>query len=232
MTVQTVTVYDATRDNISHLPGGQQAAGYATGSGGVPWAPADWAAHPGAVRIDQDPAASDTTADILDVEAGAATIGSCAAWAARAALSHQAATRPGQRKPAIYASRSNITPICNALAAGGVISGVGLWIADWSLTPEQAAAEVAAASGPYPVIGVQYRNAGAYDISVFSRAWLDAVSAPLPPKPPAPAAPPAPPGPWNDPHTWNWTDVVTGGIGLDGKFHLFHLENDAWVKIR
>jgi hypothetical protein len=44
-----------------------------------------FAAHPGAVRIDQDPAASDPTADVLDIEAGAATPASAPGWVRRAA---------------------------------------------------------------------------------------------------------------------------------------------------
>jgi hypothetical protein len=222
----TVQVFDATHDNVSHLPAGR-AAGYSTGTGThIKWTAADWAAHPGAVRIDQDPAASDPTADVLDVEAGAATPASAPGWAMRAAADYARAARPGQRRPAIYMSRSQVTAVCNALAAGGVTSGVGLWVADWNKTRAQAEAEVAAASGPYPVIGVQYANSGLYDVSVFSEAWLKETSVTHP------AAPPVPPGPWNDPDAWNWTDVAIVGVGLDGRFHLFHLEGGTWVKIR
>jgi hypothetical protein len=222
----TVQVFDATHDNVGHLPAGR-AAGYSTGTGThIKWTAADWAAHPGAVRIDQDPAASDPTADVLDVEAGAATPASAPGWAMRAAADYARAARPGQRRPAIYMSRSQVTAVCNALAAGGVTSGVGLWIADWGRTRAQAEAEVGAASGPYPVIGVQYANAGLYDVSVFSEAWLKETSVTHP------AAPPVPPGPWNDPAAWNWTDVAIVGVGLDGRFHLFHLEGGTWVKIR
>jgi hypothetical protein len=222
-----IVCYDATRGNISHLPKGQ-AAGYATGSGTVPWTAADWAQHPGAVRIDQDPAASDPTADVLDVEAGAAGPPVAAGWAKRALVDYLTAKRPGQRRPAIYMSRSQVTAVCNALTAGGVKSGVGLWIADWSRTQAQAAAEVSAASGPYPVIGVQYSNAGLYDISVFSAAWLKEVSVAQQPEP---VKPPVPPGQWNDPNAWEWADVVTAGVGKDGKFHLFRLEGGHWVKV-
>jgi hypothetical protein len=175
MTIATVTVADATRANIAHLPHGL-AAGYTTGSGVVPWGAADWKAHPGAVRICQDPGASDTTADVLDVEAGAATIARCAPWAEAAAASVAAGTRPGQRHPAIYMSLSAVTPVVNALIAGGITEGVSLWVANWNLTAAEAAVLVQHAGGPFPVIGVQYRNAGTYDVSVFSKPWLDAVS--------------------------------------------------------
>jgi hypothetical protein len=223
----TVQVFDATHDNIAHLPAGAQVAGYSTGTGThIRWTAADWAAHPGAVRIDQDPAASDATADVLDVEFGAATPATAPGWAMRAAADYAKAVRPGQRRPAIYCSRSQVTTVVNALIAGGVHSGVGLWIADWSTPRAQAAAEVTAASGPFPVIGVQYANAGLYDISVFSEAWLKEVSVT------APAPPPAPPGQWKNAADWTWKDVWEIGVGLDGKVHVFHLENNVWVKLR
>ncbi|HXT91398.1 MAG TPA: hypothetical protein VN714_19260 [Trebonia sp.] len=175
MTITTVTVCDAIRANISHLPKGP-AAGYTTGTGIVPWGAAEWKAHPGAVRICQDPPASDTTADVLDVEFQAATIARCAPWAEAAAANVAAGKRPGQRHPAIYMSLSAVTPAVNALIAGGIREGVSLWVANWSLTVAEATALVAHAGGPFPIIGVQYRNAGTYDVSVFSRPWLDAVS--------------------------------------------------------
>ncbi len=165
-------VFDATHDNVPLLPPGL-AAGYATGLGThIRWTDADWAAHPGAVRIDQDPAASDPTADVLDIEAGAASPASAPGWAKRALADYERRARPGQRSPALYMSRSRVTEVVNALIAGGVRSGVGLWVADWGLSRSQAEAEVANAGGPFPVIGVQFRNAGAYDISVFSPDWL------------------------------------------------------------
>jgi hypothetical protein len=175
MTIAVVTVCDAIRVNVSHLPKGA-AAGYSTGSGVVPWGAAEWKAHPGAVRICQDPPASDTTADVLDVEFQAATIARCAPWAEAAAANVAAGKRPGQRHPAIYMSLSAVTPVVNALIAGGITEGVSLWVANWSLTVAEATALVVHAGGPFPIVGVQYRNAGTYDVSVFSRPWLDAVS--------------------------------------------------------
>jgi hypothetical protein len=175
MTIATTTVCDAIRANIGHLPKGQ-AAGYSTGTGIVPWGPADWKAHPGAVRICQDPGATDTTADVLDVEAGAATVGVAARWAEAAAANFAAGKRPGQRHPAVYMSLSSVTPVVNALVHGGIREGVGLWVANWNLTEAEAAVLVAHAGGPFPIIGVQYRNAGTYDVSTFSRPWLAAVS--------------------------------------------------------
>jgi hypothetical protein len=184
MTIATVTVCDAIRANIGHLPKGQ-AAGYSTGSGVVPWGPAEWKAHPGAVRICQDPHATDETADVLDVEFHAATASVAARWAEAAAANVAAGTRHGQRHPAIYMSLSAVTPVVNALVHGGISEGVGLWVANWNLTEAEAAALVQHAGGPFPIVGVQYRNAGTYDVSVFSRPWLDATSGSQPAHPPA-----------------------------------------------
>jgi hypothetical protein len=65
--------------------------------------------------------------------------------------------------------------VCNVLAGAG-ITGVGLWVADWNFTELQAIADIAAASGPYPVIGVQFTDNGDFDSDAFSAAWLAAVS--------------------------------------------------------
>jgi hypothetical protein len=203
MTIATVPVYDATHANVGHLPKGH-AAGYSTGSGSVPWTVADWNAHPAAVRICQDAGATDPTADCLDVEAGAATIADCARWARAATASVTDVRRPGQRHPAIYMSLSSVTPVVNALIAGGVTSGVGLWVANWNLTEAEATVLVAHAGGPFPIVGVQYRNAGSYDVSVFSGPWLAAVSA-APVHPTTPARPAT--GPFR--HT------APGGVSLN-----------------
>src|SRR5260370_13575976 len=97
---------DATHENIGHLPHGQ-AAGYVTGSPSVNWTPADWAAHPGAVRIAQSPLLTvdeAPDADVLHVEAFAATYADCAPRARNAQSPWAKAAPPGQRHPAIYAS--------------------------------------------------------------------------------------------------------------------------------
>jgi hypothetical protein len=170
--------YDCIRANIGRAPAGLL-AGYATGSSDICWTAADWAAHPGAVRIDQDPAASDDTADVLDVESGAATLADVPGWSKRALASYRGRKRPGQRSPIVYCSQVNVTPVANVLTGAGLADGsVGLFIANWNLSQVQAVAEVLAASGPFPVHGLQFQNAGSFDIDVFSSAWLDARSGP------------------------------------------------------
>jgi hypothetical protein len=175
MGISIVLAYDAIHSNVHLLPKGL-AMGYSTGSGIVPWTEADWAAHPGAVRICQDVGATDATADVLDVERGAATFADCPGWAKRAMASFEAVRRPGQRTPAIYTSASNVTSVVNALVKGGVAAGVGLIIANWNLSEATAAAEVMAASGPFPIQGFQYRNMGAFDADVLNDEWVLHVS--------------------------------------------------------
>ena len=165
MTAAIIDGADATGANAAALPAGIGiTAGYVTGSGGVPWSAEQFSAHPDAIRIDQSPVntPADETADILDYENGAATLADVAPWALAAKAAWASAARPGQRHPAVYASQSSLTAVCNALAAARV-TGVGLWVADWTGSRDAAVAMLEASSGPYPVIGVQWANKGEYD---------------------------------------------------------------------
>jgi hypothetical protein len=165
-------VDDVTRALIGSAPAGATLAGYTTGSGGIAWGAADWAAHPTAIRIDQDWQATDTTADVLDVEGGAATPPECGPWAIKARANFAANKRPGQRLPAIYCSLSQVNTIVTAMRAGGVTGGVGLWIADWMNSAALAEGMIGTTYGGFKVIGVQYRNAGNYDMDVFDTGWF------------------------------------------------------------
>lgn len=222
MTIQTVQGYDATHANIGHLPKGQ-AAGYITGSSGVQWSDADWSAHPGAVRIDQSPVitAADVRCDMVDQENGAVTLAELAEVVRDAQQAYKTGLRPGQRWPGVYCSRASLTPVCNALAAGGVLS-CPLGVADFNNNVQMARAEVEQAAGPYPIVWRQYANDGTYDSGVFSVPWLAAVSA---------ARPPAPPGQWADPHAWTWGSAIVSGLGLDGRLHMFNLTGGTWEKL-
>ena len=216
---------DATGSNYGSLPKGLQYAGYTTGTDGIAWSPAQFAVNPAALRICQDAGATDATADILDVEQGAATLADCPVWAKKALAAFRAATRPGQRSPAIYMSQSNVTSVVNALIAGGVTSGVGLFVADWNGLAN-AQAMLAKSSGPFPVIGVQYEDAGSYDLDVWLTSWLSNRSGKKV------TVMQAPPGQWNDPKAWSWTQVITVGKGLDGNLHVFtfNAANGTWQK--
>ena len=174
-----VVGYDAIGANLNAVAAAHpsaQLATYTTGSGAIPATPAQLAAHPGILHICQDVGATDDTADYLDVENGAATFGDCPGWYVRTNRNYVAATRPGQRSPAIYASALNITSVVNSLISGGVKSGCGLIVANWNLTEAQAFADVINASGPFPIVGVQFSSFALDDENVFSEAWLTAVS--------------------------------------------------------
>lgn len=206
---------------LAALPAGTQMAGYATGSDGVAWTAAQFAAYPGALRIDQDPSASIPTADILDVENGAATPADCPGWAKNALASFRLGARPGQRSPAIYASKDNLTPVANALIAGGITAGIGLLVADWTNSRDDAVAMLDASGGPFPVVGVQYSSLETYDLDVFLMSWLVDVSTSE-----------APPGQWADASAWTWQSAVITGTGLDGKTHAFTYDpaTGQWAK--
>jgi hypothetical protein len=173
--MSVVAGYDCIHNNIGRVPKGQL-AGYTTGSRDIRWTDTDWRNHPGAVRIDQDFNASDPSADVLDVERGAATNAECARWVKQARNDFDTVVRRGQRHPAIYTSASNVTPVVNSLIAGGVTKGVGLFVASWGVGKTRAAEMVANASGPFPIVAVQYNNGLYYDFDVFSHAWLTNVS--------------------------------------------------------
>lgn len=168
--------YDAIHINIGKLPPKTQNAGYTTGSSDIRWREADWDSHPTAVRIDQDFNASDPSADVLDVENGAATFADCPFWAKKAREDYDNVARAGQRNPTIYTSESNVTNVANALVNGGVKSGVGLWVADWGIGVAKAFDMIDHAGGPFPIVGVQYDNGTFYDYDAFNVSWLTNVS--------------------------------------------------------
>jgi hypothetical protein len=177
-------VYDATHANIGSLPDKATYAGYVTGTSDVVWTDADFKAHPDAIRIDQTPVGTpwDALADGDDYERGAVTLGELPVRAKLRMHAFNSNARPGQRRPFVYASASNLTPVANALVAGGVTSGVGLWVAHWTGSFVDGINAVRTASGPFPIIGFQLENAGPFDVSVFATAYLTTRSGV--PKPP------------------------------------------------
>jgi peptidoglycan hydrolase-like protein with peptidoglycan-binding domain len=176
-----VICFDSISVNLGSCPSGQR-AGYATGGGDIGWTTAQFEANPGAVVIDQDPSATDKTADVLDVESGAATVADVAAWYKAALANYNANVRPGQRKPVIYCGGDNLTPVANALTAAK-ITDVGIWLADPGISLASAESQVDGASGSFPIIGVQYEWPGlglpsdaTYDVSVFNSTWISVQS--------------------------------------------------------
>ena len=152
MTVRTVTMIDATGACSAVIPlGTPKVAGYVTGSDGVQWTTADWSKFDlkQVVRIDQSPGRGDLQAQVKDVEPGAASNDDALSWG----LARKAAGFV----PCWYTSRGNLTPLLNTLTAGGLSRG-HLWVADWSLDEEEAASQVKAQSGPFPVKAVQWAS--------------------------------------------------------------------------
>lgn len=224
--VAITSAVDAPGFNFSVLPKDAQVCGYTTGTGGVKWTDAMWKEFPSAVRICQDPGATDHTADVLDVEAGAATVAECAAWKKAADQSFKNALRPGQREAAIYCSQSMVTQVVNALVAGGV-QRCPLWVAHFGIGVTAAQKMLEASSGPYPIVGVQFASGAQMDSDLFLTDWLSNVSGK------DPVTPQAPPGQWNDPNAWTWADCTLVGVGLDGKLHTWTFDPKAgtWARV-
>lgn len=179
MRMELTTVIDCTGAKLGTFPvtAGELLAGYVTGTGDVPWTPGQFAAHPDAVRIDQWPTLTESgaTADVIDVEPGAVTIEGIVPALNALRVSFTNGIRPGQRWPAVYVERSELTPAANALNAAGITENVPLWLTE--PMPEHAAIDILNASGgPFPIIAVQYAFNSDYDISLVSTEWLNYVS--------------------------------------------------------
>lgn len=152
MTVKIVTMVDAEGQCSAVIPAETpKVAGYVTGTGGVLWTTENWSRFSlgQVVRIDQSPGTGDLEAQVKDVEPGCASNDDALSWGL--------ARRAAGFVPCWYTSRDNLTPLLNTLDAGGLTSGQ-LWVADWSLDEEEAAAEVMAQSGPFPVKAVQWAS--------------------------------------------------------------------------
>lgn len=217
-------VLDATHQNVGVIPKGTLAALYTTGTPDIKATPQDFINHPNAIHICQDHG-SDPTADIIDMENGAATPQNAVDFINNARHSFWTVQRPGQRWPGIYLSRSRVTEQANALVAAK-LTDVPLWIAQWGDPQTTAIAEIAHTSGPFPVIGLQIRNQGADDFSVFSTEWINGVSKKNTHKATVP------PGQWNNPAFWTWKTANVSGLGLDNKQHMFTLNTmtGEWTK--
>lgn len=183
--IPVTLVYDCTASNLGKfsIPPDDLMAGYDTGTVDVAWSDAQFALHPGVVHFDQSPINNihDEASDVIDVEYLAATLADIPGWTNAAWVNFKAGTRPGQRTPAAYESWNNRFNVTNTLKSAGITSGVGLWIADFSLTQSQATALIGTLIDGFPVIGVQFHNEPEFDISVVSIAWLSEVSVTTPP---------------------------------------------------
>lgn len=225
--ITPVMVLDVTEAHIKQVPAGILLGLYTTGSPDIRASAMDFARHPDSIRICQDHG-SDKTADILDMESGAATPQDCVSWIPEARASFNNGSRKGQRWPGIYASLSRITEVANAFTAAR-ITNVPLWVAEWGLDKASALHNIIAENGPFPTIAFQIKNQGIDDLNFFSDQWLNRRSGMGTPTVKAQI----PPGPWNDAHAWDWEDVYVLGVGLDGHLHTFHFDRKTgeWIKL-
>jgi hypothetical protein len=180
-------VYDATHANINAIPKGALAALYTTEtknangtSPGIKASLQDFINHPNAIHICQDHG-SDTMADMLDSELGAADPGDCPVWVEKARANYNSHARPGQRWPGIYTALNTLTAIANELVAAK-LTNVPLWIAHWGVSDATATSDILNASGPFPIVGMQIQNLGLDDFSLFSSTYLANVSGHMPTK--------------------------------------------------
>lgn len=234
MTVATVTGWDAEGQNVHLVPvgAGPYGGGYLTGSGGVPWSAAQMREFPNAVLYDQSPTNGpfDTTCDAFDCETNAVTMADLAPGIIEARAHFHAATRPGQRWPAVYQSQNNVTQNVNDLIAAG-IDTCPLIVANYGVSQADAIAIVANASGPFPIVGFQYSDQGgngAYDLDVWSVPWLVNRS-----KKVDPVTPQMPPGPWNPAEEYPWKGAILTVIGQDGLIHAYEydLKTGTWKRL-
>lgn len=171
-------------------------------NGHYAWSAEDWARFPHAAHVTIDVTGADPNADVLDIEAGDASVSEAPTW-----VKEHNKTHPF---PAVlYCSRSTLTPLFNTLATAGLHVGHDFrtWIATLDGTET-----VPDMTG---VVAVQYagesRTGGHYDQSkVYDDTWKP-TAAPTPPPPVVHTAPPPPPG--------EWLDGVFTGRGLDGRLY-------------
>jgi len=177
--------FDATAANFRFLPAGSQVAGYDTGTPDIKWTADMWSAFPDAVHIDQAPFVNDFTADAVDYESGTISLADLPAQCEDMLAAREANRRTGQRTPLVYASADNLTPVCNVLTDAKMANGsIGLYVANWNLTKNQASIDIGKASGPFPIRAIQFRSGLQYDFDVFSTEWLNNRSGFINPAPP------------------------------------------------
>lgn len=132
----------------------QQVCGYVTevgNQGDIKWTQADWDRFPAYVKrtIAQLPQ-NDPSADILDVETGAATDPTAVSWIKM---------RHMQQLPAhIYVDAANVDALYSAVAAAGELANTYLWLADWNLDEAEATALLGTKYKGFPVDAVQWAS--------------------------------------------------------------------------
>lgn len=204
MTIETVTMYDTIGQSAGNIPtSALKVGGYVTGTDNILW-PADrWSlfTKAGHVRIDQSESASDFvdgTADVVDVETGAATFAS--------ASSAVKARQANSLDSTVYVDTANVDDLMSAFHTDDVnIAAVNVWLANWSLNEAEAAALIGTDVQGMTVVAVQWASPSSnpntpvpgdtshtllqsnLDLSVAEAAWIPAPGyVPTPPADPTP----------------------------------------------
>jgi hypothetical protein len=154
MAVATAVMIDTIHDDVGNIPvNTPKVAGYSTGAADIRWTNADWDRFPnsGKVRINQDGStdiSEASIADVADCEPGAFSEAQVLEWVKLRKHSHLAC--------AVYVAASSQASLTSALREAG-LTGVDLWVANWSLS-EAEAARLLTTSGDYPVVAVQWAS--------------------------------------------------------------------------
>jgi hypothetical protein len=153
MSDESVLMIDCIGDSAKNIPASTpKVAGYNTGSGGVEWTTADWNRFPdaGKVIICQDTEFSTWhTANVADVEPKAVTV---AAFVAGATHREQLGWNT-----CAYVDKDNLAELVQACLAAK-LTKIELWIGDWELNQEQAAAQLGGNVGGYQIVAIQWAS--------------------------------------------------------------------------
>jgi opacity protein-like surface antigen len=170
--------------------------GYVTGSGGVLWSEAMFNrfTKSGHVRINQDPTSDPMLGGVLDVEPRA--------WTNTGAAAALRKRKDVGRYDNAYTSLANVSALETACRTQGLLPGqVGLWLANWNLSRDQAVAVLLAGHPYFRLVAVQWAspssNPGTIlpgtsltlaqanaDLSVALDSWYPPATTPPPPPPP------------------------------------------------
>jgi hypothetical protein len=156
--------------NVSSIPlRCPKVAGYVTGTPEIIWTQGDWNRFRGAkITVNQQNNSDPLLGNVLDIEPGAWTIPAAAeACITRKAHGRECNLYLSQGEiTASDPSGENITALVNALLSKG-IKGANLCVANYNLSESQAAAMVSAASGPFPIVWVQWASPGSNPFTIL-----------------------------------------------------------------
>jgi hypothetical protein len=171
----TILMYDAINSQAMTIrrlrKPGDLAAYYIAGDTYI-WTPEERALFPPDALVSITLTASYLDADVLDRERGGAAVDEVAGW------THEKRAA-GYERPTTYCSLADVPAIREATGALRLGIDYDLWVADWD-------GSQALPPGVPLAAAKQYRDAGAYDVSVVYDAGWPHRKAPSPGSPPSP----------------------------------------------